>query len=185
MSILVKIIVFIVASVGVTWVSWPSLRDYRSHGFYRFFAWEAILILIISNLNYWIFEPFSLHQIISWLLLICCLYLVIQSVYLLRVVGKPDSNREDSALVGLEKTTELVTIGAYRYIRHPLYGSLLFLAWGAFFKHPSYWGVFLALAATFFLTVTAKIEEAENLRFFGDSYKSYMKHSKMFIPFLF
>jgi protein-S-isoprenylcysteine O-methyltransferase Ste14 len=185
MSILVKILVFIVASVGVTWVSWPSLRDYRSHGFYRFFAWESILILIISNLNYWIFEPFSLHQIISWLLLLISLYLVIQSVYLLRVVGKPDSDREDPALVGLEKTTELVTIGAYHYIRHPLYGSLLFLAWGVFFKRPSYWAVFFALAATFFLTVTAKIEEAENIRFFGDTYKDYMKQSKMFIPFLY
>ncbi len=161
MSVLVKIIVFIVASVGVTWVSWPSLRDYRSHGFFRFFAWEAILILILSNLNYWIFEPFSLHQIISWLLLVCSLFLVIQSVHLLHVVGKPDRDREDPALVGIEKTTELVTIGAYSYIRHPLYGSLLFLAWGAFFKHPSYWGVFLALAATIFLAVTAKIEEAK------------------------
>jgi protein-S-isoprenylcysteine O-methyltransferase Ste14 len=184
-SILLKIIVFLAASVGVIWVSWPSLRDYRSHGFYRFFAWEAILILIISNINYWISEPFSLHQIISWLLLVCSLFLVIQSVHLLRVVGKPDRDRVDPSLVGFEKTTELVTIGAYRYIRHPLYGSLLFLAWGAFFKHPSYWAVFWALAATFFLTVTAKIEEAENIRFFGDTYRDYMKQSKMFIPLLF
>ena len=184
MSVLVKIIVFIVASVGVTWVSWPSLRDSRSHGFYRFFAWEAILILILSNLNYWISEPFSPHQIISWLLLLCSLYLAIQSVRLLRVIGKPDSDREDPALVGFEKTTDLVTIGVYRYIRHPLYGSLLFLAWGAFFKHPSYLGVFLALAATFFLTRTAKVEEAENINFFGDAYKNYMKQSKMFVPFL-
>ncbi len=117
--------------------------------------------------------------------MICSLYLVIQSVYLLRVVGKPDSDREDSALVGLEKTTELVTIGAYRYIRHPLYSSLLFLAWGVFFKHPSYWGVFFALTATFFLMMTAKVEEAENIRFFDDTYINYMKHSKIFSPFLF
>jgi protein-S-isoprenylcysteine O-methyltransferase Ste14 len=185
MFILVKIIVFIVVSLGVTWVSWPSLRDYRSHGFYRFFAWEAILILILSNINYWVFKPLSPHQIISWLILLCSLYLVIQSVRLLRVIGKPDNDRDDPALVGLEKTTELVIIGTYRYIRHPLYSSLLFLAWGAFFKHPSYWGVFLALTATFFLTMTAKVEETENIRFFGDAYKNYMKESKMFIPFLF
>jgi protein-S-isoprenylcysteine O-methyltransferase Ste14 len=106
-------------------------------------------------------------------------------VRLLRVIGKPDNDRDDPALVGLEKTTELVIIGTYRYIRHPLYSSLLFLAWGAFFKHPSYWGVFLALTATFFLTMTAKVEETENIRFFGDAYKNYMKESKMFIPFLF
>ncbi len=30
-----------------------------------------------------------------------------------------------------------------------------------------------------------KIEETENIRFFGDTYRNYMKQSKMFIPFLF
>jgi protein-S-isoprenylcysteine O-methyltransferase Ste14 len=50
----------------------------------------------------------------------------------------------------IEKTTILVTTGAYRYIRHPLYSSLLFLAWGIFFKAPSWPGGLLALAATFF-----------------------------------
>lgn len=185
MIILVKIILFFVVSLGVTWVSWPSLCDYRSHGFYRFFAWESILILILLNINYWIYEPLSPHQIISWLLLICSLFLVIEGVHLLRVVGKPDDEREDPALVGLEKTTELVTIGTYRYVRHPLYSSLLFLAWGAFFKHPSYGGGFFALTASFFLTMTAKVEETENIRFFGDAYRDYMKQSKMFVPFLF
>jgi protein-S-isoprenylcysteine O-methyltransferase Ste14 len=59
------------------------------------------------------------------------------------------------------------------------------LAWGAFFKNPSWLGVSLTVTATFFLTMTAKIEEVENTRFFGAAYQSYMKQSKMFIPFLF
>jgi protein-S-isoprenylcysteine O-methyltransferase Ste14 len=185
MSFSVKIIVFLVASIGTTWVSLRSLSDFRSHGFYRFFAWEAILILILLNLNDWFLEPYSPHQIISWILLICCLFLVIHGIYLLRVAGKPDGDRRDPTLAGLEKTTELITIGAYRYIRHPLYSSLLLLAWGVFFKNPSYLGGFLALLVTFFLTVTAKIEEAENVFFFGDAYRRYMKHNKMFIPFIF
>jgi len=103
----------------------------------------------------------------------------------LRRVGKPDSERDDPSLIGIEKTTELVTVGAYRYIRHPLYSSLLFLAWGVFFKQPSWIGVSLAVTATFFLTMTAKMEEAENIRFFGAEYQSYMKQTKMFIPFFF
>jgi protein-S-isoprenylcysteine O-methyltransferase Ste14 len=78
-----------------------------------------------------------------------------------------------------------VTVGAFRYIRHPLYSSLLFLAWGVFFKHPSWVGLFLAGIATFFLTMTARIEEAENMAFFGTAYESYMKQTRMFIPFLF
>lgn len=185
MSFQSKVIVFIVASVGIAWVSWTALRDVRSHGFYRFFAWETILVLILLNLNYWIYDPFSLHQIISWFLLFVSLFLVVHGFQLLRVVGKPDRNRDDPSLLGMEKTTELVTVGAYRYIRHPLYSSLLFLAWGVFFKSPSWMGILLAVMATFFLTMTAKIEEGENIRYFGSVYQDYVKKTKMFIPFLF
>jgi protein-S-isoprenylcysteine O-methyltransferase Ste14 len=104
---------------------------------------------------------------------------------LLRLLGKPDRERIDPSLVGIEKTTELVTVGIYGYIRHPLYSSLLFLSWGAFFKQPSWAGACLALMATFFLTATAKIEETENMHFFGDVYQTYMEKTKMFIPWLF
>lgn len=180
-----KVVVFIVASIVIAWVSRSSLLNFRSHGFYRFFAWEAIVVLILLNLDYWFYKPFSIHQIVSWLLLITSLFLVIQGFQLLLRVGKPDSKRSDPSLIGIEKTTELVTVGAYRYIRHPLYSSLLFLAWGAFFKHPSWVGISLAVIITFFLTITAKIEEAENIRFFGPAYQNYMKQTKMFIPLLF
>jgi len=103
----------------------------------------------------------------------------------LHMKGKPKRERNDPSLVGIEKTTELVTAGAYRYIRHPLYSSGLFGTWGVFFKHPSWLGICLAVISTLFWTMTAKMEEAENLRFFGAEYQSYMKRTRMFIPFLF
>jgi protein-S-isoprenylcysteine O-methyltransferase Ste14 len=180
-----KVIVFIVASAGIVWASWASLRNFRSHGFYRFFAWEAILASILLNLDYWFYEPFSMHQIVAWLLLLLSLFLVIHGVQLLRRVGKPHAKRYDPSLLGMEKTTELVKVGAYRYIRHPLYSSLLFLTWGVFFKNPSWVGVFLTVISTFALTITARMEETENLHFFGLAYQDYMKQTKMFIPFLF
>jgi protein-S-isoprenylcysteine O-methyltransferase Ste14 len=180
-----KPIVFIVASIAIAWISRASLRDFRSHGFYRFLAWEAMLVLVLLNINYWFYEPFSAHQIIAWLLLIISLFPVIYGVQLLHQADKSESERSDPSLMGFEKTTELVTTGIYRYIRHPLYSSLLFLTWGVFFKQPSWLGVCLAAMATLFLSITAKIEEAENIRFFGAAYQSYIKQSKMFIPFLF
>jgi protein-S-isoprenylcysteine O-methyltransferase Ste14 len=97
----------------------------------------------------------------------------------------PDSERKDSSLFGIEKTTKLVTVGVYRYIRHPAYSSLLFLGWGAFFKQPSLLGYSLAVLITFFLTMTARMEEKENITYFGEAYKDYMKKTKMFIPFVF
>jgi len=180
-----KLITLVVVSAGIAFVSRASLREPRSHGFYRFFAWEFILALVLLNVNDWFRDPFSAHQIVSWLMLTLSAFLVVHGVHLLRKIGKPDSQRnEDGPTISFEKTTALVITGAFKYIRHPLYSSLLFLAWGVFFKVPSWVGGILALAATAFLVATAKVEEAENTRFFGPAYRAYMKHTKMFIPFL-
>jgi protein-S-isoprenylcysteine O-methyltransferase Ste14 len=180
-----KIAAFIAASAGIAAVSWSSLRDVRTHGFYRFFAWEAILALILLNFDCWFCEPFSVHQAISWPLLIASLLPAILGARSLRRVGRPSDKRVDRHLIGVEKTTNLITVGVYRYIRHPIYASLLLLAWGVFFKQPSIAGVFLTVLAALFQTVTAKVEETESLRYFGAAYQDYMNRTKMFIPFLF
>jgi protein-S-isoprenylcysteine O-methyltransferase Ste14 len=182
---IVKLVCFLVATVGLVYVSRASLAVPRSHGFFRFFAWEAILGLALLNIDVWFRDPFSWHQLISWILLLASAFLVIAGVRLLRQMGKPDAQRDDVPMVAFEKTTTLVTKGAYRYIRHPLYSSLLFLAWGIFFKAPSWLGGLLALAATLCLVATARAEEAENLRFFGEEYREYMNQTKKFIPYLF
>lgn len=180
-----KLLFFIIASAGLAYVSRASLRIPRSHGFYRFWAWECLAGLFLLNADHWFRRPFSVPQLISWLLLLVSGFLVIHGVYLLRRRGRPDAQRHDAPLIGFEKTTALVTEGVYRYIRHPLYSSLFFLGWGMFFKDLSWPGGGLAAAATLFLVVTAKIEETENSRFFGAAYQAYMRQTKRFIPFLF
>jgi protein-S-isoprenylcysteine O-methyltransferase Ste14 len=183
--IAVKWVVFVLATAGLVYLSRASLLAPRSHGFHRFFAWEAILALALLNLDVWFHDPLSWHQLISWPMLLLSLFLVLHGVSLLKGRGKVDARRDDVPMVAFEKTTALVTTGAYRYIRHPLYSSLLFLAWGIFFKSPSWLGGLLALTATLFLVATARVEEAADIRFFGPSYEEYMKRTKMFIPFLF
>ncbi len=166
----------VVGTIGILYVSRASLRNPQVHGFWRFFAWETILSLVLLNAEKWFVDPFSINQIISWLLLIASLFLVMHSLHLLRVMGQPQGQ--------IENTTRLIIVGAYRYIRHPLYASLLFLAWGALFKGPSWLGISLALGATALLIATAKAEEAENLRKFGDEYARYMTRTKAFIPYI-
>jgi len=83
-----------------------------------------------------------------------------------------------------ENTEELVTKGIYRYVRHPMYSSLLFLAWGALLKSITLGTVILAGVATLALVVTAKAEEAENLSRFGEEYRNYMRRTRLFVPFL-
>ncbi len=179
-------IIFIAASLIITVISWKSLQQPRSHGFYRFFAWEAILVLFVLNMSVWFDQPFNWHQIISWVLLILCFIPLAFGIYSLRTRGKPTEQREgEPSLLAFEKTTKLVTSGIYRYIRHPLYSSLFLLAWGIFFKLPSLPGMILALMASIFLVLTAKADESECIRFFGVEYQEYMLKTRMFVPYIF
>jgi len=104
-----RIVLFLVVSAGLARFSWASLRAPRSHGFYRFFAWECILGLLLLNAGTWFRDPLSLTQLISWFLLLVSGYLVLHGVYLLRRLGGRDSKRQDAPLIGLEKTANLVT----------------------------------------------------------------------------
>lgn len=183
---MIEWLVFAVASLLLASISRKSIRNPRSHGFYRFFAWEAILALFLINVRFWFYKPFAWNQMIAWLLLFGCLIPLVLGVHSLRTRGKPAIHREgDAALLAFEKTTRLVTSGIYRYIRHPLYSSLLLLAWGIFFKSPSLLGIILALIATSFLIGTAKADEAECTQFFGPPYQEYMQKTKMFVPYIF
>lgn len=176
---------FLLITLALVYISRASLYNPGSHGFYRFFAWEFILGLVILNLPVWFLHPLTWHQLISWPLLLISLLLVIASLVTLRRMGKPQSTRAEPGLLALERTTSLVTTGIYRHIRHPMYASLFFLAWGTCFKNPTWAGIILAWAATFFLILTARVEENENIRFFGQPYQDYMKNSRMFIPGVF
>jgi protein-S-isoprenylcysteine O-methyltransferase Ste14 len=176
--------VFAAISAGLLRISWRSVRVVRSHGFYRFFAWEAIVALILINSRAWFSDPLTIPQIVSWSLLAVSLVMLGLGIHLL-VAGKPTSRRHDETLLSFEKTSALVTTGIYRYIRHPLYGSLLFLAWGAFLKGITWYTVCLLAAATACLVAAAKADETECVRYFGSSYEQYMKRTRMFVPWLF
>ena len=180
-----QFLVFAAVSLPLLAISWKSLRSVGSHGFYRFFAWEAILGLIVINAPLWFDDPVSWHQVVSWCFLIASLFPLGFGVYALRTRGETARQREgDPSLLAFEKTTALVTSGVYRYIRHPLYSSLLLLAWGVAFKSLTLTSELLGFAATIFLLATARADERECVAFFGDRYRLYMQGTKMFIPYL-
>lgn len=179
-----KVILFIALSLPVIYLSKRALFDIKSHGFPRFFSWECIIALIVANYKFWFAEPWSLKQLISWTLLAISAYMIIAGVLLLRRASKPGVVRVDEKLFKFEKTTELVTTGIFKYIRHPLYSSLIFLTWGIFFKHPTVVMTLVALLSSVLLWFTAVGDEKECIAYFGDSYRDYMKATKRFIPFV-
>lgn len=153
-----------------------TLRRPHRHRFYRFFALEGFLGLVLLNAEDWFRDPFSLVQVVSWIFLASSFALVLHGFWLLRIAGSPEGD--------IENTTRLVTRGAYRYIRHPIYCSIHLGGAGAFLKNPSYPGFLLLMFVVSFVYATARVEEKEILERFGEEYRGYMERTKMFIPFL-
>lgn len=164
--------------------SWRSLRHPESHGVPRFFAFEGILVLLLLNWRSWFAAPWSPLHLVSWLLLCGALGLAVQGFVVLQRLGRATPPPPDSHLHGFEHTSTLVVTGAYRLIRHPLYASLLYLAWGIALKTASAVSLALAVVTSFFLWATGRREEREMIARFGDAYRRYMARTRRFVPWI-
>ena len=164
--------------------SWRALSNPRIHGFYRFFVFEGILLLILLNHPYWFEDPFSPLHLFSWFLLFTSIVFVVESLRMLKRSGGHAEREEMPENLPFENTVHVVDSGIYRFVRHPMYSSLLFLGWGAFLKHITSVNIVLILLVSCLLFTVAKVEEGENIDFFGTAYKDYMQRTRMFIPWL-
>lgn len=169
-------LVFMIASLGLLVIFRDDLRTSRQHGFYRFFAFESLLGLAALNAPVWFDQPLIPRQVVSWLLLAGSLGLAVVSFRALKVAGKP--------IGSFENTTRLVEVGVYRYVRHPMYTSLMLFGLGVLLKDPSGFAGGLTFGAVLFLYAAARVEERENLTRFGTNYTDYMKKTRRFIPFV-
>lgn len=179
-----QLLLFALATAGGGFYFRKQLRNPKCHGFYRFFVFDGILLLIIQNAPVWTEGASAPLQLVSWTLLFVSLSLILHSLYLFKRRGGHQQREDTPENLSFENTTVLVTSGVFKYIRHPMYTSLLLLAWGVFFKQITALGIAVVTISTLFLIIAAKIEERENRQFFGDNYREYQKHSKMFIPFV-
>lgn len=173
---------FIVLSFALAWLCRRQLLNPRCHGFYRFFAFEGILWLLLNALPLWHHNLLSVVQALSLLLMLLSLALLIGSVYQLRYQGGFVARQQARENFSFENTNTLVTRGIYAYIRHPMYGSLLTLNWGILLKRPELDAIVIALLVSVALYLAARSEERENCDFFGPAYRDYMKRSKMLLP---
>ena len=169
--------IFVVLSAALLAAAWPHLGTPSRHGFHRFFAFEALFGLVLLSAPYWFTDPLSPRQAFSWILLAGSAALAANGFAMLRRHGAPTG--------GIETTQTLVERGAYRWVRHPLYGSLLLAGIGAALKHVTPWSLGLVLILAGLLLATARVEERENLERFGQAYGDYMRRTRRFIPFLY
>jgi protein-S-isoprenylcysteine O-methyltransferase Ste14 len=169
--------VLITGTIAIMIFSWfLSIKYKRYHGIARFFSFESIFLLILFNYHIWFRNPFSLLQIISWILLILSLIIAVDGFYILKKRGKADGN--------FENTTVLIKSGVYGYIRHPLYLSLILLGFGIVLKDAGTKQLVFGLVNLAAIYLTARIEEKEMNSKFGNEYAEYIKKTWMFLPFI-
>ena len=155
-----------------TWI--VSLKEKRLHGIPRFFVFEGLLLLGLLQYDVWFDNPLLPRQIISWILFIASIYYAAFGIYTYMNIANPGSN--------FENTTKLVTTGLYKFIRHPMYASLLFLGWGMMLKDINPVTVNITGLLSIAVYLTCKVEEKEMIIRFGDEYQDYIKKTKLWIP---
>ena len=83
----------------------------------------------------------------------------------------------------LKEGCQLVTTGAYNYIRHPMYTSVLTMMLGVLISTPDALELLLFISLIIVLVLKAKREE-ELWCGHDEAYLEYQKHTKLFIPYI-
>lgn len=174
--------VFVAGTVALAALSRRSLRIPSSHGFPRFFAFEGVLLLLVLNIPHWLDDPLSPRQLVAWAALAASGVLVLWSVLAFRRTGRVSAEDMPGPEYTFERTSRLLTTGVYRWIRHPMYASILYLAWGAALKHVTPTTLAAAFVTTVAVSATARLEEREDVARFGEEYREYMRKTRRFVP---
>lgn len=171
-----KGIIFVALTIVIVLKFRKELFAFQRHGPYMFVATEGLLLLFIFNGEFMFQHPFETRQFVSWVLMLISLGLAILGFYALKRYGEAVADWED--------TTRVVHEGVFRYIRHPLYASLMLLAGGMLLKDLSLEAISAFLATFGFLLAASLVEEKENLAKFGDAYREYALRTKRYVPLI-
>ena len=109
--------------------------------------------------------------------LICVLGIglaIVARAYLGRNWGMPMSRKE---------SPELVMSGPYAFVRHPIYGGLLLAMVGSALGQSVLWLLPLIVYGPYFI-LSARREESLLTEQFAERYRSYMRRTKMLVPFV-
>ncbi len=83
----------------------------------------------------------------------------------------------------MRENCELITTGIYKYIRHPMYLSVIIMMLSMLLSTPTIIEFLLFIFLVIILLLKAKREESLWCNY-NKEYQKYQKNSKLFIPFL-
>ncbi|HEX7343282.1 MAG TPA: isoprenylcysteine carboxylmethyltransferase family protein, partial [bacterium] len=86
------------------------------------------------------------------------------------------------AVSGDQRPNRVITAGAFRYVRHPLYLASILTYFGLTVSTCSLLAIALFVAICFFYTYLASYEEKVMVNKFGEEYAEYMKKTGKWLP---
>jgi len=95
-------------------------------------------------------------------------------VYLGRNWGSPMSRKQDP---------ELITSGPYAFVRHPIYSGIILAMFGTVVGLSVFSLLPLIVLIPYFI-YSARREEEFMCQQFGETYRAYMRRTKMLVPFV-
>ena len=137
-------------------------------------AYEIILVFLqffIISLHFFQWESLPQKQIIqaspfSYFLGI----LIIIIAFIILLVAIKDLGRNLSPFPRPINNSKLVTTGIYRFVRHPMYYSLIFISIGFFIKKLSIYYLFLTTSLVLIIKLKIALEE----KYLMKKFKNYL-----------
>jgi len=137
-----------------------------------------ILVFVQFFVSFLMF--FLMLQHFSFSLIGSILFILGFSIGIIALKTNPPSNiniRPD-----IKKDSTLITHGIYKYIRHPMYLSVMLMTLSFVFFYKSFIEIFLWIIV--FVDLIVKLLYEEKLWSRDKKYKEYMKNSYRLIPFI-
>ena len=137
-------------------------------------AYEIILVFLqffIISLHFFQWEFIPQKQIIQvnpFSFLIG--YLIIIIAFVILLVSIKDLGRNLSPLQRPLKNIKLVTTGIYRFTRHPMYYSLIFISFGVFITKLSIYYLFLSISLVLIIKFKIALED----QYLNNKFKNYL-----------
>ena len=137
-------------------------------------VYEIILVslqffIIILHFFQWEFIPQKqIIQVSSFSYLLGFLIIIIACIILLVAIN--DLGRNLSPFPRPKNNSNLVTKGIYRYMRHPMYYSLVFISFGVFITKLSIYFLFLSTSLVLVIKFKIALEE----KYLNNKFKNYL-----------
>ena len=141
-------------------------------------AYEIILVflqffIIILHFFQWEFIPQKqIIQVSPFSYLVGFLIIIIAFIILL--VAIKDLGRNLSPFPRPINNSNLVTSGIYRFTRHPMYYSLIFISFGVFITKLSIYYLFLSISLGLIIKFKIALEE----QYLNNKFKNYLLYKK-------